>query len=208
MGAVDRQPRSIPGGKFGCHALDFKMGIDRQATEPITLNRKSRGQWMGLHAGAPDHCRGGDAFTRRERGAFFIDIGYRNSEARLYSERLERLCDDRPGALAHVGADPRLPIGEDHPRGRRGIGRGDCRAEFAKHLRSDLDAGEAAANDKDIILASRILASRGLAVRQHGNVIVKPRAGLVGIDVQSVRLQAGDGRPDEAAAKSEDEPVV
>src|SRR6516162_8989355 len=99
MGAVDRQPRSIPGSEFGCHALDLEIGIDRQATEPITLDRKSRGQWMGLHAGAPNHCRGGDALTSREGAAFLIDIGYRNAYARLYPERLERLCNDRPGAL-------------------------------------------------------------------------------------------------------------
>jgi hypothetical protein len=33
MDAVDRLPRNIAGGKFGCYASDLEIGVERQATE-------------------------------------------------------------------------------------------------------------------------------------------------------------------------------
>jgi hypothetical protein len=57
--AVYGQPRDIPGGEFGRHALDLEVRIDRHAAKPVARNRKARRQRIGLHAGAPNHggCR-------------------------------------------------------------------------------------------------------------------------------------------------------
>src|SRR5262252_633948 len=201
MNAVDRQPRGIPGGKFGRHIVDLEIAIDGEAAEPVALDRKACGQRMGLHAGAPDHRRGVDALTSRERDAVLINGSHRNTDACLDTECLEGLGDHRPGALTHIGPDPRLPIGEDDSW--RGVMAGNwgasySSAKFAKHFRCDLDAGEPAANHKNVVLA------RGSpAERQLGYVMIEAHRGLVSVDVECILRQAGDGRADEAAAKSE-----
>ncbi len=160
---------------------------------------------MGLHAGAPHDGRGGDALAGRERGARLVDGGDRDAGAGLDPECRERFGDHHAGFLAHVGADPGLAVGEDHARPGRGIRRGigDRGAQFAWQLGRGFDPGQAAADHQ-----RGIAAGRGFAARQCRNVGVEPAAGLVGVDIEGVRVEARDRRPRQPAAEGEHQAVV
>jgi hypothetical protein len=99
-------------------------------------------------AGIKRACRKGSASR--------VDGGHGNAGACLDTKVLESLGDHRPRALAHVGSDPGLVVGENDTRRRCQAGSrrmGDGGAELAEHFGCDLDARETTAHDKDIILA-------------------------------------------------------
>jgi len=111
---------------------------------------------VALHAGAPNHggCR--DKRACRKGSASRVDGGHGNAGACLDTKALESLGDHRPRALAHVGSDPGLMVGENDTRRHCQAGSrrmGDGGAELAEHFGCDLDARETTAHDKDIILA-------------------------------------------------------
>ena len=162
---------------------------------------KSARQRMRLHPGAPDDCRGGDALARGQGGAGFVDRGDRDAGPGLDAERRERLVDYGARLLAHIGADPRLPVGNDHARRARRTPEG--RAQFPRHLGRDLDAGQAAADDQ-----RGPLPRRWRSRRQRRDMGVEPAAGVVGVDIEGVRVEARDRRAGEPAAEGEDQPVI
>ena len=119
----------------------------------------------------------------------------------LDTERGQRLADDLARLLAHVGADPRLAIGDDHARlARRAGERG---AQLSRHFGRHLDAGQAAADDQ-----RGPLPERNLALGQSRDMRVEPTSRVVGIDIEGVLGEARYRRAHQPAAEREDQPVV
>ncbi len=181
--------------------LTFKEFVDRNAAEPVALDREQLGERVGLHAGAPHDRRRVDALARAQGGALCVHCGDRDPRPGLDPECGERLGDYRAGRFAHVGTDPGLAVGEDHARPARGIG--DRGAQLARHLGRGFDPGQAAADHQ-----RGIAAGRGFAARQGCDMGVEPAAGLVGVDIEGMRVEARDRRPRQPAAEGEDQAIV
>jgi hypothetical protein len=184
--AVYGQPRDIPGGEFGRHALDLEVRIDRHAAKPVARNRKARRQRIGLHAGAPNHggCR--DSLACRKGRALRVDGDHGNAGACLDTKAFESRGDHRP-RVPHVGSDQCLTVGENQAWRCSGAGSWrlcDGGAQFAEHLGRDLDARETTAHDQDVILTGGFRADR-----QCADMIVEQRAGFECVDIEGNRSQ-------------------
>jgi hypothetical protein len=79
----------------------------------------------------------------------------------------------------------------------------DGGAQFAEHLGRDLDARKTTAHDQDVILTGGFRADR-----QCADMIVEQRAGFECVDIEGIGLKTGNSWLGQAAAKSEDEPVI
>ena len=198
MDTVDQEPCRIAGGEFRDQPLDLERRLDRQAAQPVALDRKLRREWMGLHAGAPDDGRRGNPLTRRQRNALGIDRRDRHAAARFDAEDAERFFDDGQRARAHVGADPHRMVGENDLRRHYAGG-----AQLGRHLGRGLDPGQPAADHEH-----GGQARRGIALYKAGNMDIEPLGRCIGIDVKSVAAKAGDRRVGEPAAERKDQTIV